>query len=132
MMKLKKWISLTMAVLLLFSLFLMPVQAADADDGCITVEYNGVTFIFEEGTSEELQQRVIMAYFGIDSGSSTYGLTCTLFGHDLKAVSSIVVKHKVYSSAPRCERQYLVTYVCSRCDYASATQVTDTERIYCC
>ncbi len=64
-------------------------------------------------------------------GSTPYGLTCVLLGHDTQTNMVSVIEHKVRATVPRClETKYKVT-TCSRCDYENIEYVLE-KYISCC
>lgn len=93
-----------------------------------------VEIIINDEVSDETKVR-IEKYFAtgepIENVASTYGLTCTLFGHKLQSSTVVTVTHKVRSSAPRCVRKTYDYDACTRCDY-EISELIDTEYIYCC
>ncbi len=93
---------------------------------------DGITIYFEEGLSDREKALIIAELTGEKAdAASARGLTCTLFGHKLTTTQTVSIRHKVYSSAPRCVRDTYTVDVCSRCDYTSST-LSGSERIYCC
>lgn len=61
----------------------------------------------------------------------SYGLMCTLLGHDKQLHSVSAIEHKVRSTNPRClETHYKVT-TCSRCEYENIEVLAETY-ISCC
>lgn len=91
------------------------------------------TVIFSNSSmSQEKQEAIAQKLIGLDDSSvQTYGLGCTLFGHDYLYDRVHVVTHKVYSTSPRCKRQtYDITY-CEDCDYYEEKLVAVTY-IECC
>lgn len=125
----KRVFSLLLVVSMLFSL---SVMGFSADSEEIVRDVDGVTFVFEAGTSEEVQERLIDIHFNGDNPEpKTRGLTCTLFGHNITTSSYTGVTHLKYSSDPRCEAHVYSVELCSRCDYSKATLVR-SYRISCC
>ena len=98
-----------------------------------TVEDTEYTVIFS-GSSipQEKQETIAQRLIGADDSSAqTYGLGCTLFGHDYLYDTVYVIKHKAKSLSPRCERMtYNITY-CEDCDYFEETPVS-SRYIVCC
>lgn len=125
----KKIIAFIMAVTLVFSAMSISVYAEDANEISVTV--NGIEFIFEAGTSEEVIDKFIADYFNPEDNAQTYGLTCTLFGHDIETTTTIVITHNVSTSAPRCLKKTYDVETCTRCDYTSK-KLINQEYIYCC
>ena len=98
----------------------------ETEDAVYTVEFNDNNLTAEE------QKAVAAKLVGLDDDpAQTYGLGCTLFGHDYKYTTASVITHKARTYAPRCKQQtYDVTY-CEDCDYNEQTLVS-TRRIDCC
>lgn len=91
------------------------------------------TVTFSDNTApKEKQEAIAQKLIGLNASSAqTYGLGCTLFGHDYLYDTVHVVTHKVRATAPRCKRDsYDVTY-CEDCDYFEE-DLYATTYIYCC
>lgn len=125
----KKVISLILSLCFILSLGVIPTSAEEA------VETNDVTIIIHnEDISEETKEKLIAFYSNSeihDDTASTYGLTCTLFGHKLESATTTVITHKVRSTAPRCQEKTYDYEACTRCDYENSTLI-GTTYIYCC
>lgn len=127
----KKTLALIMSVALLLGVMSISASADDASEN-ITVNDGQTVFIFENGVSSEMQSRFIADYYNLDDDSAeTYGLTCTLFGHDLGTSNVSTVTHKVRATSPRCLKEYFTFEACSRCDYSNST-LLHSEYISCC
>lgn len=130
----KKIICILMSVLMLSSLLCTVASAEDngniyvfeTEDACCVVEF------YDDNLTEEQQAVVARRLVYPDEETvSTYGLGCTLFGHDLKTTTASVITHKVRASNPRCKKDtYRVTY-CEDCDYSEQTLI-ETKYIVCC
>ncbi|MBQ8015862.1 MAG: hypothetical protein IJ264_06740, partial [Clostridia bacterium] len=71
-------------------------------------------------------------YFNPENdGVTSYGLTCTLFGHKLESSVITTITHKAKATDPRCLEETYDTEACTRCDYANATLIC-SEYISCC
>lgn len=125
----KKIIAFIMAVTLVFSAMSISVYAEDASEISVTV--NGIEFIFEAGTSEEFIDKFIEDYFNPEDDAQTYGITCTLLGHDIEKTTTYVITHNARTSDPKCLKKTYNVDTCTRCDYASKTLLKQ-EYIYCC
>ena len=94
-----------------------------------------VEIIIYDEVSEETKARIEKYFssekFATDDGTSTYGITCTLFGHKLQTTVVATVTHKVRATSPRCKKETYNYEECSRCDYNNATLIS-TEYIICC
>ena len=127
-MKMKRILSLLLAVSMLFSL---SVMGFSVDSEEIVRDVNGVTFVFEPGTSEEIQERLIDIYFNGDNPEpKTRGLLCTLFGHNITTTQHTGYSHYKYADAPHCEAHVYSVELCSRCDYSHSTLIR-TYRVSC-
>ena len=96
------------------------------DDAEYTVEF--------ENTNLSQEQREAVAHnlvFGKDDTVQTYGLMCTLFGHNTEENMVSVITHKVKTTSPRCKREMYAVTTCSRCDYQEQEYV-GTSYISCC
>ena len=125
----KKIISLILSLCFILSLGVIPSSAEEA------VETNDVTIIIHnENISEETKEKLIAFYSNPeihDNTASTYGLTCTLFGHKLESSMTTVITHKVRTTAPRCQEKSYNYESCTRCDYENSTLIGSTY-IHCC
>ncbi len=89
------------------------------------------TVIFEDTVPADKQEVIAHALICGNDEIQTYGLGCTLFGHDYVYTRATVIDHKIFPTAPRCvEYLYDVTY-CEDCDYTESTLI-DSTYIYCC
>lgn len=90
------------------------------------------TVIFEDDLSNEQKGLIAKRILGIDEGFvHSYGLMCTLFGHNYEETTAEIITHKVRTSAPRCLRERYRVQVCSRCDDMVYTLQSKTY-ISCC
>ncbi|MBQ2846799.1 MAG: hypothetical protein IJE74_00890 [Clostridia bacterium] len=128
----KKIIALILVVVSLFSTMSIAAYAEDTNENTVTITVNETEFVFDANTTEEFRNKAIAHYFNHnDDSTSTYGLTCTLFGHKLESSIISAVTHKVNATDPRCLRERYNTEVCSRCDYTNSTLISSTY-ITCC
>lgn len=125
----KKLISLILSLCFILSLGVIPASAEEA------VENKEITIIIHnENISEETKEKLIAFYSnpeGQGNNATTYGLTCTLFGHDIESSMTTVITHKVRTTAPRCQEKRYNYESCTRCDYENSTLASSTY-IYCC
>ena len=125
----KKVISIILSLCFILSLGVIPASAEEA------VKTSDVTIIIHnEDISEETKEKLIAFYSNPethDDTASTYGLTCTLFGHKLESSMTTVITHKVRTTAPRCQEKRYNYESCTRCDYENSTLI-GTTYIYCC
>lgn len=127
----KKIIALVLVVVSLFSVMSISVYAEDTEENTVIIIVNDVEFVFDTDTSEEFRRKTIANYFNRDDGAAAYGLTCTLFGHNLESSVTYAVTHKAKATDPRCLRQMFNTEVCTRCDYTNSTLI-NSSYISCC
>ena len=125
----KKIISLILSLCFILSLGVIPSSAEEA------VETNDVTIIIHnEDISEETKEKLIAFYSDPEAqanNATTYGLTCTLFGHDIESSMTTVITHKVRATTPRCQQKKYNYESCTRCDYENSTLLS-TAYIDCC
>lgn len=127
----KKILAFIMSMLLAFSALSISVSAEEASEN-IVVTGGQTDFIFTSDTSVEIQNRFIAHYHNAeDDGSAAYGLTCTLFGHNLETTTVATITHNVRASDPKCLKEYHQVETCSRCDYTNST-VISSQYISCC
>lgn len=126
----KRIFAILLVLTLLTCTFALPVSAKNTTD-----KNNGIEIIIHDDVSKETKEK-IERYFadgvpGEDDGITTYGLTCTLFGHKIECTAVSTIEHKVSATSPRCLEKTYGYEECTRCDYEKATLV-DKEYIYCC
>ena len=129
-MKIKNLFAILLALTLLICTFVIPVSAKK--DSNIKTD---IEIIINDEVSEETKVK-IEKYFAngepvANDGVSTYGLTCTLFGHKLESCTVSAITHKVSATSPRCLKKTYNYEACSRCDYENS-ELIDTEFIVCC
>ncbi len=129
-MKIKSLFTILLVLTLLISTCVLPASAKETAENNVNVE-----IIINSDVSEETKGK-IEKYFATgepatDGGASTYGLTCTLFGHKLESTLVETITHKVSATAPRCVKKTYTYQACTRCDYETSKLIA-TEYIYCC
>lgn len=104
----------------------------DSESPEITVTIDSIHSISEEEI-EQIKQEVLEYHLNGESKGniSTYGITCTLLGHDKETNIVRLVEHKVAKTEPRCKEFVYKTITCSRCDYKDITLINDYY-ISCC
>lgn len=103
-----------------------PTVVITTDDAEYTVEFENTTL------SDEQKQAIAEKLINYEEDSvQTYGLMCTLFGHDIEESTVSVITHKVRTSSPRCKREMYQVTICNRCDYQEQ-ELTTTSYIVCC
>ncbi len=130
----KKYIRVLVCLLAVLAVSTVVVAATDAnkqytyqmDDVTYTVEFLDDVFTFEQ--QAVVADRLVYAE---DSDAQTYGLWCTLFGHELKESTVGVITHKVDTYAPRCKREIYDVTICEKCDYQTQT-LSSVSYINCC
>lgn len=129
-MKTKRFLAILMAAIISVSIFAMPSSAAEAEEPQAHIE----VYFEDDNLSEEFKAKAT-AYFlngaPEEDGAATYGLTCTLFGHDLEIGTTYTITHKARATEPRCLKQTYNYSACTRCDYEASTLISSTY-IYCC
>lgn len=122
------------AIALTIILILFVLIPASANEGSSTVfEVNGVTVLFEDNSAfstEEKQYIAQMLVYGNES-ISTYGLTCTLFGHKFTEEYVTTITHCVKDTNPRCLKETFKVSTCSRCGYTTSEKINQVY-IDCC
>ncbi len=128
-MKIKKILALTLTVAMLICAFVMPTNAAET-----AIDENTVIIIENENISEETKAKIIAYYTNEEehnNDSTTYGLTCTLFGHKLETTRVSKITHKVRTTSPRCLKKSYDYETCTRCDYEESILLSSVY-IVCC
>lgn len=118
-MKTKKLLSLILTLATLLCTVIIPANATEAN-----INEHIEIIIENENISEETKEKIIVFYSnGGDeqNGIATYGLTCTLFGHELESSAVTTITHKVRTTAPRCLKKIYNYESCTRCDYENST-----------
>ena len=128
-MKKFKIFTLIIAIVLAFSSMNL-VAFAESEEPCTHADCE-ITYEFSKELTDEEKARIIASINGEDDGAQTYGLTCTLFGHELDTGTTDIIEHKVRTTAPRCLRRTYEYELCTRCDYNTSTLI-GTTYIYCC
>lgn len=122
----KKIIAILLSAVFIFGAMSVGVNAADS------FEEPQIEFVFEDGTSLEIQNRIIADLTGENDGAAaTYGLTCTLFGHKLDTGVTTAITHNANATAPRCLQKTYSYEICTRCDYSEYTLLSSAY-INCC
>ncbi len=127
-MKTKRFISLILSLALFMGIFAIPTSASHVHE---TEEFEVI--IESDELSDEMKEKIIAYYTddNHDDDTATYGLTCTLLGHNLETSVTHTISHKARTTAPRCLKKIYDHDACTRCDYQKATLRT-TEYILCC
>lgn len=126
----KRIFAVLLVLTLLTCTFATPVSAKNELNETTEIE-----IIINDEVSEETREK-IERYFANgapaqNNGTTTYGLTCTLFGHNIKISSVSAVTHKARATSPRCLKQTYDYEECTRCDYEKATLVNKVYIICC-
>lgn len=128
-MKTKKFFSLILALATLLCAVVIPANAAETE-----IDEHIEIIIENEYISEETREKIIAFYSDggeKKEGMTTYGLTCTLFGHKLESSAVSVITHKARSTSPRCLQKTYNYESCTRCDYENSTLIGQ-KYISCC
>ena len=127
-MKIKSLFAILLALTLLTCTFVLPTSAKEATN-------NNVEIIINDDVSEETKAKIEKHFENGEPSNTdditTYGLTCTLFGHKLENTIVETITHKVRTTAPKCLRKVYNYNACTRCDYETSELIA-TENIYCC
>jgi hypothetical protein len=112
------------------------VASASNETSVYEYEINNVEYTVEfedKSVSPEKMEMIAETLLGLrDDSSQTYGLGCTLFGHDWLTKTVFVTEHKVYTTTPRCLRHtYNITY-CEDCDKVKEEKLVSSAYVDCC
>ena len=124
----KKTLSMLLAVITLVSLTVLPASAEVGTHNDVEV------IIHDENLPEETKAKIVEFYTNPeaeDVETSTYGLTCTLLGHNYEYTTVTTVTHKARTTAPRCLKKTYDHGVCTRCDSQTNTLIGSVY-IACC
>lgn len=127
----KKLTSFLLAILIIMNIS-FSVNAANSSTQ-FTYSFENITVIFDESTPFSETSRFNIANFIIfgEKNSQTYGLTCTLFGHDYITDYVTTITHNVCESQPKCLREVMEIGECSRCG-DTYTNVINSQLVTCC
>lgn len=122
-----------------FGCFASESESEFDNDGGISYRFGNVEVLFDSTSifSDEQREAIAGVLAGVsedgpvNGGATTYGLTCTLFGHKLESEMVVTITHKVNETAPRCEKTVYQVFHCTRCDYVESNFVSSVY-IYCC
>lgn len=129
-MKTKKIISLIMAMILAICSFSISACADHAEEASVYHNHE-IEYVFPEGTPDSVKEKIINGFEGDGETASTYGLTCTLFGHDTESTVIYTITHRKKATSPRCLKEYFNCTTCSRCDYF-VSELISSQYIVCC
>ena len=117
--------------LLLFATFSLSAFAANEET--FVYEINGITIIFDEHGAFDAATREVVAHklAHDNDDTDTYGLWCTLFGHDYEQSGVSTITHCAQSIQPRCLQEFFVVQVCTRCEDTIVDR-TGLSYITCC
>ena len=62
---------------------------------------------------------------------STYGLLCSILGHEEETSLQTVIVHKTRATSPRCDKNVYQITTCSRCGYMVETLVRSSKYVCC-
>lgn len=128
-MKTKRLLAILIVVAISMCIFLIPSSAEATLE-----ETHTEIYFYDENISDELKAKAIAFYTGAnnDDTTSTYGLTCTLFGHKIDSTTTTTITHKVSTTAPRCLKRTYLYEACTRCDDYEKSTLKSSTYIYCC
>ena len=131
----KKLISILISMLIVMT-FLCVIASAESNSNntyTFETEDTNYTVTFDGNNLSEEQQKIVAEklVFDNDDSTQTYGLGCTLFGHDYLYDTAYVITHKVRSSQPRCKEDTYDVKYCEDCDFMEETLI-NSKYIYCC
>ena len=131
----KKVISILMSILVLMTTMCICATATSSSNSTYTYETEDAVYTIEfndNNLTVEEQKTVVSKLVDLDENVvQTYGLGCTLFGHDYKYTSASVITHKYRASDPRCKKDLYNVKYCEDCDFTEET-LTSSVYIVCC
>ncbi len=122
-----------------FGCFASESESEFDNDGGISYRFGDVEVLFDSTSALSAEQREAIAGVlagvsedgSVNGGATTYGLTCTLFGHKLESEIVVTIEHKVYPTSPRCLRTVYEVFHCTRCDYVESNFVSSIYLVCC-
>ena len=131
----KKIISILISACIIMTFLCVVASAQDVNVKTYTFETENAHFTVEfnnNNLTEEQERRIAQKLISSEENTiQTFGLGCTLFGHDYKYTSANVITHKYRTSHPRCKKDMYNVKYCEDCDYTEET-LTTTTYIVCC
>ena len=134
LIKMKKFISMILALCLMVCVFSVVSSADDVSDNVF--HYMGKDIVVEgEGLSATEMQRIAdyIAYGDTnDDGISTHGILC-IFGHNLETTYALETTHNAYGTSPKCLVKRYKVERCTRssCDYINKELVNSYRTSEC-
>lgn len=129
----KKSISILICISIIMSV--LCIYASATENSIYKYEIDGYEYTVEIDDSNipaEKKQAIADNLVGADEyGVAPANILCDIFGHDYLYTTSVVYKHKVYTSSPRCQKLTYDVKYCEDCDFMQQTLV-NTTRVYCC
>lgn len=128
-MKIKKTLSLILAITMSVCIFIVPANAAETE-----ADEHVEIIIVNQNISEETKEKAFAFYTNggeEKEGVATYGLTCTLLGHKTESTHVYKINHEVRTTSPRCLKKTYDYITCTRCDYSESILLS-SEYIICC
>ncbi len=115
---------------------LISVASADSSDSSeseyIYIEGNTEVRIEKRDMTEEQIQIILYAMLGKEyDAPQIHNEIYTTCDHTYKNTQSNTIKHKVYTSQPRCMKTLYSVDVCTKCNSVKMTKISET-RIFCC
>lgn len=91
--------------------------SAETSEGVI-IKINNTDIIFDANSTLTHEEKQIVAEYLVNGNpdTQTYGLICTLFGHQETTEIVTTVTHCVRATIPRCLEEDWELIVCSRCE----------------
>ena len=126
-----KKVFITLLTLLLLSTFSLSAFAVNEE--VYTYNIGNMTIIFDEADTFDAATREAIAHKLANGNEhiSSYGLLCTLFGHNYEEKAVTTVTHCVEPDQPRCLQECFIVQVCSRCE-DTIVERTGFRYITCC
>jgi hypothetical protein len=127
----KKFIAIMLSIVMVTSINFSVI--ATNSEGDLIYSFENITIIFDESTSFSESSRTNIANFivGGKNDIQTYGLVCTLFGHNYVTDYVTTITHNVCESQPKCLREIFEVGECSRCNDTYADLI-NSLMITCC
>lgn len=119
----KKTISILLVALLLVGTFIVP-SADDVVGNTYNIDNKTIIFDADSAFTIEEQQHIAQIIVTPENNATTYGLICTLFGHNNTTESVAAITHCVNEQSPRCLKEYFIVTTCSRCDESTVERAS--------
>ncbi len=133
MKKIRKMALVILALCICASSLVAVASAKEGTNTYTTIYHQGDTEIRAQEAISQAQINCIVNHLlgKEEETAETYGLMCTIFGHDYETHTVEEVQHNYRASYPRCLKSIYDVKVCSRCEDTNSALLSSSY-IGCC